>query len=189
MSEKNANPSIYVLYNVNAAEGFNLRRDVYIRLAVFMRQLQAKEGFKNVKLVLPPFLRLYHWRSQDIDQNHIQFWNHFFDLASLQRFANVIDIWQYFNEIKTKSRQNLVNIDRLIQLQNFPNLFENGKFVEKYHINYTKPYVDLDEKSSHHTFGYGNFSVNKYSLVSYQGSVQMLTSLINEMMSEEYKIK
>jgi len=28
-------PSRYILYDVNPGEGFNLRRDVYMRLAVF----------------------------------------------------------------------------------------------------------------------------------------------------------
>ena len=30
-------PARYVLYDVNPGEGFNLRRDVYMRLAVFVR--------------------------------------------------------------------------------------------------------------------------------------------------------
>ena len=30
-------PARYVLYDVNPGEGFNLRRDVYMRMAVFVR--------------------------------------------------------------------------------------------------------------------------------------------------------
>ena len=30
-------PSRYILYDVNPGEGFNLRRDVYMRMAVFVR--------------------------------------------------------------------------------------------------------------------------------------------------------
>lgn len=67
---------IYILYDVNPVEGFNLRRDVYIRMAVFVHNLRKKSIFHNVKLVLPPFPRLYHWKSSYLDQNLI-FWNHF----------------------------------------------------------------------------------------------------------------
>ena len=30
-------PTRYILYDVNPGEGFNLRRDVYMRMAVFVR--------------------------------------------------------------------------------------------------------------------------------------------------------
>lgn len=38
-----------VLYDVNLAEGFNLRRDVYIRLAVWINQMQGQQ--RRVDLV------------------------------------------------------------------------------------------------------------------------------------------
>ena len=32
-------PVRYILYDVNPGEGFNLRRDVYMRMAVFVKKL------------------------------------------------------------------------------------------------------------------------------------------------------
>jgi hypothetical protein len=32
-------PTRYILYDVNPGEGFNLRRDVYMRMAVFVKKL------------------------------------------------------------------------------------------------------------------------------------------------------
>ena len=36
-SKKDERPTKYILYDVNPGEGFNLRRDVYMRMAVFVR--------------------------------------------------------------------------------------------------------------------------------------------------------
>ena len=36
-SKKDKRPTKYILYDVNPGEGFNLRRDVYMRMAVFVR--------------------------------------------------------------------------------------------------------------------------------------------------------
>lgn len=45
----------YILYDVNPPEGFNLRRDVYIRTAIFVRNLVEQEKEFKWKLVLPPW--------------------------------------------------------------------------------------------------------------------------------------
>ena len=55
----------YLLYDVNPGEGFNLRRDVYMRVANMMKLLREKQ---NWILVVPPWRKLYHWRSA-IEQN------------------------------------------------------------------------------------------------------------------------
>lgn len=51
--------AVYIIYSVNPVEGFNLRRDVYIRMAVFMKNLRKLEGYENAHLVLPVFHHLY----------------------------------------------------------------------------------------------------------------------------------
>lgn len=68
-----------------------------MRLAVFANSLKMSKNSKlnKFKLVLPPWSQLYHWRS-DEDNSHIP-WSHFFDLKSLQKFAPVIEMYQFFN--------------------------------------------------------------------------------------------
>ena len=72
----------YLIYDVNPGEGFNLRRDVYMRIANLMEILRKKE---NWILVVPPWRRLYHWRSPS-EQTGIP-WRKFFDLKSLNRYT------------------------------------------------------------------------------------------------------
>uniref|UniRef100_A0A8C0G3V8 GDP-fucose protein O-fucosyltransferase 2 n=1 Tax=Bubo bubo TaxID=30461 RepID=A0A8C0G3V8_BUBBB len=81
----------YLLYDVNPPEGFNLRRDVYVRIASLLKTLLKNE---NWVLVLPPWGRLYHWQSPDILQVRIP-WASFFDLPSLPRNIPVIEYEQF----------------------------------------------------------------------------------------------
>uniref|UniRef100_G1L519 GDP-fucose protein O-fucosyltransferase 2 n=1 Tax=Ailuropoda melanoleuca TaxID=9646 RepID=G1L519_AILME len=81
----------YLLYDVNPPEGFNLRRDVYIRVASLLKTLLKSEEWV---LVLPPWGRLYHWQSPDIHQVRIP-WSDFFDLPSLNRNIPVIEYEQF----------------------------------------------------------------------------------------------
>lgn len=82
----------YLLYDVNPPEGFNLRRDVYIRMASLVKTLR-KEGDDWV-LVLPPWGRLYHWQSPNIHQIRIP-WGEFFSLTSLQANVPVIEYEEF----------------------------------------------------------------------------------------------
>lgn len=77
---------------MNPPEGFNLRRDVYIRMASLVKTLR-KEGDDWV-LVLPPWGRLYHWQSPDIHQVRIP-WGEFFSLTSLQANVPVIEYEEF----------------------------------------------------------------------------------------------
>lgn len=86
-----APPTRYLLYDVNPPEGFNLRRDVYIRVASLLKTLLKTEEWV---LVLPPWGRLYHWQSPDIHQVRIP-WSDFFDLPSLNRNIPVIEYEQF----------------------------------------------------------------------------------------------
>ncbi len=77
---------------MNPPEGFNLRRDVYIRMASLVKTLR-KEGDDWV-LVLPPWGRLYHWQSPNIHQIRIP-WGEFFSLTSLQANVPVIEYEEF----------------------------------------------------------------------------------------------
>nr|XP_006113410.1 GDP-fucose protein O-fucosyltransferase 2 isoform X1 [Pelodiscus sinensis] len=81
----------YLLYDVNPPEGFNLRRDVYIRIASLLKTLLKTEAWV---LVLPPWGRLYHWQTPDIHQVRIP-WSEFFDLPSLDKNIPVIEYEQF----------------------------------------------------------------------------------------------
>lgn len=81
----------YLLYDVNPPEGFNLRRDVYVRIASLLKTLRKSE---NWVLVLPPWGRLYHWQSPDILQVRIA-WSEFFDIPSLNKNIPVIEYEQF----------------------------------------------------------------------------------------------
>lgn len=87
-----SHPLRYLLYDVNPPEGFNLRRDVYIRMASLVKTL-TKDGDDWV-LVLPPWGRLYHWQSPDIYQLRIP-WGEFFSLTSLQVNVPVIEYEEF----------------------------------------------------------------------------------------------
>lgn len=78
------------MYDVNPGEGFNLRRDVYIRLANLVHFLNEAEPWV---LVLPPWGGLYHWQS-DIVQEKLP-WSHFFDIPSLKFHIPVIEFEEF----------------------------------------------------------------------------------------------
>ncbi|KAL9877591.1 O-fucosyltransferase 2 [Glossina fuscipes fuscipes] len=125
---------IYLLYDVNPPEGFNLRRDVYIRLAVFVRNNQKEnERFRNLRLVLPPWRRLYHWKSHHLQQDHLP-WSDFFDIESLRRFVAVLDFPEFIREISLYELESkpFVTIHKLLQLQHFKDMFESGVFTDKW---------------------------------------------------------
>ena len=48
LSEK---PKRYLLYDCNPGEGFNLRRDVYIRITNLVRQLNEADVCKGIKVI------------------------------------------------------------------------------------------------------------------------------------------
>lgn len=83
--------SSYLLYDVNPPEGFNLRRDVYIRMASLLKSLRQQADWV---LVLPPWGRLYHWQSPDMHQVKIP-WAEFFSITSLQANIPVIEYEEF----------------------------------------------------------------------------------------------
>ena len=91
--------SRYLLYDVNLGEGFNLRRDVYMRVANLVRNLNKDAPWV---LVLPPWGNLYHWKSRHLDQIGIP-WSLFFDLPSLRRFVPVIEFEEFLKCMSSSS--------------------------------------------------------------------------------------
>ena len=51
-SDSDKRPTKYILYDINPGEGFNLRRDVYMRMAVFVRYLTCSSQQKIMEICL-----------------------------------------------------------------------------------------------------------------------------------------
>ncbi|XP_070980005.1 GDP-fucose protein O-fucosyltransferase 2-like isoform X1 [Oncorhynchus clarkii lewisi] len=111
----------YLLYDVNPPEGFNLRRDVYIRMASLVKTLRRHGDWV---LVLPPWGRLYHWQSPDIHQTRI-LWGEFFSLTSLQGNVPVIEYEEFIAESGGPF------IEQVLVLQNYAEGWTGGKWEEK----------------------------------------------------------
>ncbi|XP_039611253.1 GDP-fucose protein O-fucosyltransferase 2 isoform X1 [Polypterus senegalus] len=111
----------YLLYDVNPPEGFNLRRDVFIRMASLMKALLKKGPWV---LVLPPWGRLYHWQTPDIYQVRIP-WGDFFDLDSLNMNIPVIEYEHFIAESGGPF------IEQVYVLQNYAEGWTDGKWEEK----------------------------------------------------------
>ena len=176
LATKSTNKEVYILYSVNPVEGFNLRRDVYLRMAVFLESLRKIKGYENSYLVLPTFHHLYHWKS-NFKQN-LMFWNHFFDLDSLKMYTNVLDMWEFFEKIKRKTRKKIVTISEVYRLQHFENMFESGVFVDKFEET-ACPRSDYD---NYHYFDYHNITENSITCLNFQGSATLLINVL-----EKYK--
>ena len=103
----------YIFYDVNPGEGFNLRRDVFMRIAVMVKQLNQQstkhvytlvsflllfpllQEMHSFLKVLPPWGPLYHWQTRSLgDQSKIP-WKQFFDVASISRYVPALDYEDY----------------------------------------------------------------------------------------------
>ncbi|KHJ49415.1 hypothetical protein D918_00541 [Trichuris suis] len=100
----------YLLYEVNPGEGFNLRRDVYMRIASVVRGLR-KRGH-NFILVLPPWGASIHWQSSELGFQEKIPWKLWFDIDSLKRFVPVIELDQFLQGILMSLPLSSVMIDR-----------------------------------------------------------------------------
>ncbi|GMT20193.1 hypothetical protein PFISCL1PPCAC_11490, partial [Pristionchus fissidentatus] len=109
----------FVLYDVNRGEGFNLRRDVHMRVAIAVKKM--REAGMNAVLVLPPWGGLYHWR----DGKKGVRWSELFDLPSLSSFVPSIEFDQFLEAVGSPV------IDRLVYLQHFEEGW-GGEYVMKH---------------------------------------------------------
>lgn len=178
---------VFILYDVNTMEGFNLRRDVYIRLAVFISALrQSNVQYQNAFLVLPPFHQLYHWNvaNQYADNsNQVIFWNHFFDLHSMNTYTPILDMWQYFELMRdcyNATDVDGIRIDHVFKLRHFQSMFESGRFTERFEVD-----TDGCDRRWHGQFIdlYGNFSIADVHCVQFQGSASLLKDLLGQFQS------
>lgn len=167
---------IYLLYDVNLFEGFNLRRDVHMRLVVFVRQMQRRHGW-NLRLVMPPFRQLPHWHDASGtsgDHESVHFWNEFFDMPSMQSYANVLDAWQFYDAMRSAGvRQPAIHY---VELMNYE-MRADSRFEDRYELQqeHRKP----GELPS--IFGQRNHTVVSFMRTRFQGSVGSVRRLLSEL--------
>ena len=123
LNVKQATAPRYLLYDVNPGEGFNLRRDVYMRIANLVNLLNEDAPWV---LVLPPWGKLYHWKSP-IEQWRTN-WAHFFDLDSLRLHVPVIE----FDDFLKMKKEPV--IDEIYYLQRYKEGWKNGNWEERMDI-------------------------------------------------------
>lgn len=181
INNSSQNDAIYILYSVNPVEGFNLRRDVYLRMAIFVRNLRKIKGYENAHLVLPVFHHLYHWKSQ-FRQSNI-FWNHFFDLPSLKLFTSILDMWEFFNIIHSTTNSDYIEIGEVYKLQHFENMFENGVFVDKFE----EAACTRHDYDNYHYMEYYNITEKTITCINFQGSAMLLKDILEEYKDKNHK--
>lgn len=152
----------YLLYDVNPGEGFNLRRDVYMRVANLVKFLNEEEPWV---LVLPPWGRLYHWQSREIPSQMKIPWKHFFDLNSLALHVPVMEFEDYLKKVDKP------HVQEVYYLQRFKEGW-SGKWEEKMKIcdcvDEPRYYQDSNGKWKGQFFGYEEFYANKFYCMSAQ---------------------
>lgn len=171
-------PTRYILYDVNPGEGFNLRRDVYMRMAVFVRKLNVANTKMKWVLVLPPWGHLYHWRSRELGAQTKIPWAAFFDLKSLGRYVHVME---FVDWVKVTGGM----MDKVFYLQGYKEGWKDGKFEEKYDER------DCIEPAKYHQqfeggayegqfFHFANIFAKSFSCLSVQGHTSVLAGLIKD---------
>lgn len=166
----------YILYDVNPGEGFNLRRDVYMRVASFVQKLRQENLADDWILVLPPWGPLYHWKSKDLGLQMQVPWGKFFDLPSLSRYTPVIEFSQFLKD------HGLV-IEELYYLQHYAEGWTDGKWEERMDLRECMeevPYsMEEDGRYRGWFWGFEEPYAEDFHCLSIQGSSSTLIPLIH----------
>ncbi|XP_076751412.1 PUB and ZnF_RBZ domain-containing protein tamozhennic isoform X4 [Xylocopa sonorina] len=167
----------YILYEINPPEGFNLRRDVFIRTAVFVKNLIKEEKEFKWQLVLPPWGNLYHWQSKHIGLQMQLPWSLFFDVPSLQKYVPVIEMYQFLQEYPSENEQ--TQLDIVYILQNDEEMFKTGIFKDKNEVvkctNKLLQFNKIESKKySGHFWGYHNITSKAIKCIQFHGMISSL---------------
>lgn len=127
--------TIRILYEVSnlTRYGFSVQSDVYVRMAVFLKYVRQQPGWSSAKLVLPPFRNMSHWKNEPDTKPY--FWNHFYDLPSLNAYTEVLDTWQFFDEpeeVRAPAKLEMVFMD----------IFHESEPRERYLLDRTEYFLD-----------------------------------------------
>lgn len=162
----------FMIYDVNPGEGFNLRRDVYIRAANLIKHMITRG--EDWVLVLPPWSHLYHWKSRYLHQIGTE-WKSFFDLNKMSLYVPVMEFTDFV-------ALNGPKIDHLLYLQRHPEGFSNG-WRELVEIGECKRENELYRKGEDGLFhGYfwnmDKVSAANFNCIDVQGSASILADFL-----------
>ncbi|CAD6190420.1 unnamed protein product [Caenorhabditis auriculariae] len=159
----------FLLFDVNLGEGFNLRRDVYMRVANTIRLLRL--AGENFILVLPAWGGLYHWQRQAVKVP----WGEFFDVPSLNRFVPVIELDDFLKIHPTGL------IDDVVYLQHYAEGW-GTEFVRKFDkrpcMSGEKFYKRNGDFWKGWFYSYDELKAKNFECVSIQGDSATLKDLI-----------
>ncbi|KAH9283151.1 GDP-fucose protein O-fucosyltransferase 2 [Echinococcus granulosus] len=116
----------YLIYTVNENEGFNLRRDVYVRVANLIRVLRDSSQYPlndlnrnfsnyNWTLVLPPWGQTFHWRQQNSSVHRAQPWSTFFNVESLKLLIPVIEYDEFLQQATADAKKPSLDVAFLVK--------------------------------------------------------------------------
>lgn len=159
----------YLIYDANPGEGFNLRRDVYMRVANLVRRLRETEPWI---LVLPPWPRLPHWHS-NYEQENIP-WRMFFDLDSLNEHVPCIEYEDFLTEYGHE-------IDRILYLQNYAEGWTSETWEDKIDARdciENVPYIKDSNNLWKRSYGaiFPELRSKQFQCMSVQGFASIMTS-------------
>lgn len=160
-----------------------------MRLAVLAHNLKNSKDstLNNFVLVLPPWSHLIHWGYSE-EPEYIP-WSKFFDLSSLQKFAPVMELHEYFRRKSNwifeasfksciaglqKNKYTKCVIDRVYILQHYDDMFESGKFEEKWNVDKCSKPPKL------RFFYYSNITSYNVQCVSFHGPATKLAELLKQ---------
>ncbi|CAG0920989.1 unnamed protein product [Notodromas monacha] len=168
----------YLLYGVNPGEGFNLSRDVYLRLAAVVRKLVEDDDWT---LVLPPWGPTYHWRKAEELSGKKQFkirWSEFFDVSSLKRFIPVIELENFISIAHDSAEVDIVYV-----LQRFSEGWEASGWVNKWEIRTCLDPLRYEETANGYSawfWGFNNIKAKAVTCVSFQGHSTQAVELVKK---------
>ncbi len=170
----------YIFYDVNPGEGFNLRRDVFMRVAVLVKKLNEL-GRGRFVLVLPPWGGLYHWQTRELGRQTRIPWRDFFDVGSISRFVPAVDLEEYL------ARHEPV-LDEVLYLQRYKEGWNAGEFVEKRDFRecIDPPRYRREEDGTGLYRGWfwdhGEVRARRFRCLSVQGSAWSIKDLVLELL-------
>jgi peptide-O-fucosyltransferase len=172
-------PTYYLLYDVNHGEGFNLRRDVYIRMANLVNTLRERTSSEsNWILVLPPWGPLYHWFSYNLQRTQLP-WSLFFDIKSLSQFIPVIEFEEFLHLSPLSS---VTTISYVYKLQHFSEGW-GEHFEEKLEIRQCNEEAMYEKRNDNYYYGWffdyeDRVRAKQFECMSAQGFVTVLVDYL-----------
>ncbi|XP_061169362.1 GDP-fucose protein O-fucosyltransferase 2-like [Saccostrea echinata] len=120
-------------------------------------------------LVLPPWNRMWHWRSRDVEQERLK-WSTFFDIESLGKHVPVIEFEDYL-------KRNQV-IDEVFYLQGVKEItdWETIK-IDKCQTD-TRFLQDSDGKWRHLYLGFEDLYAEMFNCLSFFGQLDLMKSFL-----------